>query len=55
MFILENNNKNGLDIFGFGENSDVYHTTTPDPEAQEATKAIKSALFDAKLSKNDID
>lgn len=53
IFVLEKDN--GIEVLGFGENSDVYHSTTPDPEAKEAINAIREALSDAKLSPDDID
>lgn len=55
IFILEKNVSKGIVIMGIGESSDIYHPTTPDPEAKEAVKAIKAALQEAKLQPGDID
>lgn len=54
IFILENGTK-GIEIMGIGETSDIYHSTTPDPDGTEAVKAIKMALKDAKLKPENID
>lgn len=54
IFILENGTK-GIEVMGIGETSDIYHSTTPDPDGAEAVKAIKMALKDAKLKPEDID
>lgn len=54
VFVVENS-KSGIKIQGIGETTDTYHSTTPDPEATEATRAIKLALDDAKLNPQDID
>lgn len=54
VFIAENDGK-GIEVLGIGESSDIYHSTTPDPEAKEAIKAIWEALKEAKLSPTDID
>ena len=58
VFIIEKDSKNekaGIEIMGIGENSDVFHSTTPDPEAKEAINAINMALEDAKIEAKDID
>lgn len=44
-----------VEIAGIGENTDVYHNTTPDPEAKEEIIAIKEALLDANMRADDID
>ncbi len=54
-FILENTNDAGINILGIGENSDVFHSTTPDPEAKEVKKAIEQALSMANISPEDVD
>ncbi|MCD7879713.1 MAG: hypothetical protein LUG16_07265 [Candidatus Gastranaerophilales bacterium] len=54
VFVLEKDKK-GIMVMGIGETSDIYHATTPNPEAYEAKEAIKKALLDAKLSPMDID
>lgn len=54
IFILEKDKK-GIEVMGIGESSDIYHSTTPDPEGIEAIKAIKQALNDAKIEPEEID
>ena len=55
VFILEKNTTNGIEICGIGETTDVYHSTTPDPEASEAINTINIALEKSNLTPNDID
>ena len=55
IFIIEKNAQTGIEIMGIGESSDIYHSTTPDPEAVEVIKAINIALEDAKIKLEDID
>ena len=55
VFIAEKNSNRGIEILGFGESSDIYHQTTPDPYGIEAINAIKNALLMAKLNPDDID
>lgn len=55
IFIIEKNVKSGIEIMGIGESSDIYHSTTPDPQGKEAVKAINLALCDAKINAEDID
>ena len=55
IFIIEKDSKEGIDIMGLGENSDVYHSTTPDPSGKEAVNAINEALKDAGIEIKDID
>lgn len=56
---LEHAQKRGAKIYaeviGFGATSDAYHITSPAPDGQGATKAMKRAIEDAKISANDID
>ena len=54
IFIVEKEGK-GIEILGIGESSDIYHSTTPDPEGKEGINAIKFALNEAKLKPNEID
>ena len=54
-FIIEKDVPDGIEIMGIGENSDTFHSTTPDPEAKAVKNAIKSALDDAKISPADVD
>ena len=44
-----------IEITGIGKNTDIYHNTTPDPEAKEEILAIKQSLEDANLEPKDID
>ena len=55
VFIAEKEAENGIEIMGIGESSDIYHLTTPDPEAKEAVTAICMALDDAKITSDKID
>ena len=55
IFIIEKDAKTGIDIMGIGESSDIYHSTTPDPEAVEVIKAMNIALEDANIKPEDID
>ena len=43
------------EIIGFGQSTDAYHITKPDPEAKGACKAITSAIKDAGISAGEID
>lgn len=43
------------EIIGYGQSSDAYHITKPDPEAQGAARAITMAINDAKISPKEID
>ncbi|MCR5261977.1 MAG: hypothetical protein K6C94_09095 [Candidatus Gastranaerophilales bacterium] len=54
VFIVEKDGI-GIDVMGIGESSDIYHSTTPDPEAEAAIKAINEALQEANLNPCDID
>ena len=49
------NDKGKIEIAGIGENTDVYHNTTPDPEAVPEIELIKKVLKNANLSAQDID
>ncbi|MBQ7450567.1 beta-ketoacyl-ACP synthase [bacterium] len=55
VFITEKEADKGIEVMGIGESSDIYHLTTPDPEAKEAVIAIKKALSDAKITPDEID
>lgn len=56
VFIVEkDDNKKGIKIMGIGESSDIYHSTTPDPEGKEAIIAIQKALKESDICPNDID
>lgn len=54
-FFVEKDINSGIEIAGIGETTDYYHSTTPDPEAIEAIRAINKALKDANLKEKDID
>lgn len=54
-FIVEDTEKAGIEIMGIGETSDVFHSTTPDPEAKEVKKAIEQALSMANIGPEDVD
>jgi len=43
------------EIIGYGQSSDAYHITKPDPEAQGASRAITMAINDAGISLEEID
>lgn len=43
------------EIIGYGQTSDAYHITKPDPEAKGASQAIKMAVSVAKISPEEID
>jgi 3-oxoacyl-[acyl-carrier-protein] synthase II len=43
------------EIIGYGQSSDAYHITKPDPEALGASRAITMAISDAKILPEEID
>lgn len=45
----------GIEILSTAETTDSYHATTPDPEAVETIRAIRTALACANIKPNDID
>ena len=53
LFILSKN-KSTVAFLGYGESSDGYHITAPDPTGIGASIAIKQALANATLSENNI-
>ena len=55
IFTVEKNDRKGIKIMGLGDSSDVHHSTTPDPEAKEAIRAIQQALSEAKITPVDVD
>lgn len=55
IFVLEKDSDEGLEIMGIGESTDIYHSTTPDPQGKEAINAMNNALKQAKLKPEDID
>lgn len=42
-------------LAGYGETADAYHTTTPEPDGAQATRAMKAAIQMAGLQPSDID
>ena len=54
VFVVEKSNK-GIEIMGIGETTDTYHSTSPDPNAVEAIRAIKIALDDAQIAQDKVD
>jgi 3-oxoacyl-[acyl-carrier-protein] synthase II len=42
------------EVVGYGATSDAYHITAPDPEAEEAARAMKLALEEASISPQDV-
>ena len=55
IFIVEKEADCGIEVLGLAESSDIFHSTTPDPDAVEAIKAIKMALTDAEIEAKEID
>ncbi len=55
VFVLEKTENEGVEILGIGENTDIYHSTTPNPKGDETVDAIKLALNDAKITPNEVD
>jgi 3-oxoacyl-[acyl-carrier-protein] synthase-1 len=47
--------KSDVKLSGFGETSDAYHISAPDPKAYGAIQAMKKALERAKLKEENID
>ncbi len=54
LFILEKEGS-GIKVLGLGETSDAYHISTPNPDGEEAAKAMLNALTEANLNPSDID
>ena len=42
------------EIVGYGSNCDAYHITAPEPEGEGAADAIRLALHEAKVKKEEI-
>lgn len=55
IFIVEKESDKGINVLALGDTSDVYHPTTPDPNAKEGIRGIKIALQKANLKPSDID
>jgi 3-oxoacyl-[acyl-carrier-protein] synthase II len=43
------------EIVGYGESTDAFHMTRPDPEGRPAARAIQSAIRDAGIDAKDVD
>ncbi len=43
------------ELVGYGMSGDAYHITQPDPEADGASRSIRNALRDAKMSPSEVD
>jgi 3-oxoacyl-[acyl-carrier-protein] synthase II len=43
------------EVLGYATTADAYHITSPDPEAEGAVRAIRSALEDARVAPVDVD
>ncbi len=54
LFIMEKN-KDGICLLGFGETSDAYHLTSPNPEGIGAKEAMLKSLKQANISPFDVD
>ncbi|MBO4480816.1 MAG: beta-ketoacyl-[acyl-carrier-protein] synthase II [Alphaproteobacteria bacterium] len=54
LFIMQRG-ENGIFVKGFGETSDAYHPTAPDPSGTGAIESMQKAIMDAKLLASDID
>jgi 3-oxoacyl-[acyl-carrier-protein] synthase-1 len=52
---LENVESRGLALVGYGESSDAYHMSTPQPEGEGALAAMRQALGRAGLEPSAID
>ncbi|MBQ9630189.1 MAG: beta-ketoacyl-ACP synthase [Treponema sp.] len=48
-------NSPSIRLLGFGESTDAYHMTSPEPSGQGAEQAMRNALMHAKLKPSDID
>lgn len=55
VFTVENDDEKGISVMGLGETSDIYHSTTPDPEGREEIRAIKMALKEAGITPDKVD
>jgi len=53
--LLENVQPQGIRLLGYGESSDAYHMSTPQPEGEGALGAMRQALSRAGLQPADID
>lgn len=56
-FVLSRENlfETGIALLGYGESSDAYHMTSPDPEGNGACLAVSEALRRSNLRPSDID
>ncbi len=54
LFIMERG-QSGIKVMGFGETSDAYHPTAPDPDGFGAIQSMRNAIADANITITDID
>ncbi len=54
LFLLSREQEGGLPLLGYGNSSDAWHMSSPDPEARGAMQAIGEALERAGLQPEDI-
>ena len=54
IFVLEDTNNSGIKLLGTGESSDIFHSTTPDPEAKEVKNAILQALHNSGIKPEEV-
>lgn len=53
--LVEHSSSPGLSLLGYGESSDAYHMSTPQPDGEGALGAMRQALSRANLEPADID
>ena len=53
-FVLSREPLSKIQLLGWGESSDAYHMTSPDPSGEGAQKAIQRALDNSKLKPQDV-
>ena len=54
IFVLEDTDNSGIKLLGTGESSDIFHSTTPDPEAKEVKNAILQALHNSGIKPEEV-
>ncbi len=54
LFVVTREPEDGLPLLGYGNSSDAFHMSSPDPEAKGAILAIREALQRAQLEPEDI-
>jgi len=53
--IVDPNAKGSMQLLGYGETSDAYHMSSPDPEGQGAVASMRAALKSAQLAPEQVD